>query len=65
VALLHLLAWLQSRAPQRDEEGQGGLEYALVAGVVVVAIVIAFRDFKVGDIITSALNEVEGLIGGS
>jgi Flp pilus assembly pilin Flp len=64
VALLQLLAWLESRAPAADEEGQGGLEYALVAGVVVVAIVIAFRDFGVDDIINSALNKVKGLIDG-
>ena len=64
MALLQLLAWLESRAPETDEEGQGGLEYALVAGVVVVAIVIAFRDFGVDDIINSALNKVKGLIDG-
>jgi Flp pilus assembly pilin Flp len=49
---------------RRDEEaGQGGLEYALVAGVVVVAIIIAFQNFPVGDIVTSGLDQVQGLIG--
>jgi Flp pilus assembly pilin Flp len=62
VALMHLLAWLQSRAPRRDEAGQGGLEYALVAGVVIVAIILAFDSFPVGQIVTDSLTKVQGLL---
>jgi hypothetical protein len=47
------------------EAGQGGLEYALAAGVVVVAIIVAFQSFPIGQIVTDALTAVQGLIGGS
>jgi Flp pilus assembly pilin Flp len=46
-----------------DEAGQGGLEYALTAGVVVVAIIVAFQNFPIGEIVTNALDQVQGLIG--
>jgi Flp pilus assembly pilin Flp len=43
------------------EDGQGGLEYALVAGVVVVAIITAFSIFPIGSIVSNALTKVQNL----
>jgi Flp pilus assembly pilin Flp len=62
VALKHLLGRLRSVTSRAGETGQGGLEYALVAGVVVVAIIVAFDAFPVGDIVTAGLEAVQGLI---
>lgn len=45
-----------------DERGQNGLEYALVAGVVVVAIIGAFNAFPIGSIVTTGLNKVKNLM---
>jgi Flp pilus assembly pilin Flp len=52
--------WLGRRDPT-TEAGQGGLEYALVAGVVVVAIITAFSVFPIADIVTTALTKVQNL----
>jgi Flp pilus assembly pilin Flp len=65
VALMQLLAWLPTMVRRDEEAGQGGLEYALVAGVVVVAIIIAFQQFPVGEIVTAGLTKVQDLVGGS
>lgn len=48
--------------PSSLESGQGGLEYALAAGVVVVAVVVAFQNFPIDGLITDALTLVEELI---
>ncbi len=62
----YLWAWLETlRSMVIDadgERGQNGLEYALVAGVVVVAIIGAFSAFPIGGIIQNALKKVQGLI---
>lgn len=64
MALMQLLGWLNALVPQRDEEGQGGLEYALVAGVVVVAIILAFNEIPIGKIVTDSFAKVQALITG-
>lgn len=63
---MQFLAWLPAlrRLRRNGEAGQGGLEYALVAGVVVVAIIIAFNTFPIGEIVTDSLNQVKNLISG-
>jgi Flp pilus assembly pilin Flp len=63
VGLTYLWAWFLTLLYRDDERGQGGLEYALVAGVVVVAIIIAFNTFPIGSIVTNSLSKVQKLIG--
>ncbi len=68
----YLWAWVATRSAlvveqggarrDGDEAGQNGLEYALVAGVVVVAIIAAFSAFPIGTIISSALTKVQNLL---
>jgi hypothetical protein len=48
-------------AAARHEVGQGGLEYALVAGVVVVAIIIAYQGLDLGSIVAGGLQRVHEL----
>ncbi len=65
VETLRATLWEQVSAhpvAAEDEVGQNGLEYALVAGVVVVAIIGAFTTFPIPSIITSALNKVKALV---
>jgi Flp pilus assembly pilin Flp len=44
------------------EVGQGGLEYALVAGVVVVAVIIAYQGFDLGSIVSGGLQRLQDLV---
>jgi Flp pilus assembly pilin Flp len=61
-ATLALWAWWLGLRDGDTEDGQGGLEYALVAGVVVVAIITAFSVFPIADIVTNALTKVQNLV---
>src|SRR5262245_3964638 len=45
------------------EEGQDGIEYALVAAVVVVAVVAALKTGFPGDVISTAVSKVSGAMG--
>jgi hypothetical protein len=38
------------------------LEYALAIGVVVVAVIVAFQNTPVGDIVSGAFEQIETLI---
>lgn len=49
-------------AGRADQRGQNGLEYALVAGVVVVAIISAFTAFPIAAIVSGALTKVKDLV---
>jgi Flp pilus assembly pilin Flp len=66
VALVQLIgAWRRLRAltGRESETGADSIEWALVVGVVVVAIVAALTAVFPGDIVTSAASEVSGLFG--
>jgi hypothetical protein len=45
------------------EEGQDGIEYALVAAVVVVAVIAAMKAGFPGTIISTAIGKVSGALG--
>ncbi len=66
MAATYLWAWFETlrfmAMPGDDERGQNGLEYALVAGVVVVAIIGAFTAFPIGDIVNTGLTRVRNLM---
>ena len=63
MALMYCAEWLKAALNRDGEEGQGGLEYALVAGVIVFAIITALAAFPVDGIVDSALGQLETLIG--
>jgi len=54
-------AALEARGMAR-EEGQGVVEYALVLGVLVVAIFVAFNTGNVGGVITGAIGRLQGVL---
>lgn len=56
---LHL--WATEKSAGR-EEGQGTTEYAVVLGVIVVAIVVAFNTANVGAVIGQLVDRVEALM---
>jgi Flp pilus assembly pilin Flp len=50
-------------AALKREEGQDGIEYALVAAVVVVAVIAAMKAGFPGEVITAAVGKVSGALG--
>lgn len=62
---LTLMIALQTRVANRDENGQGTLEYlgmALVAGIIVLAVVAAVGDGSViGDAFSGAIEKVTSI----
>lgn len=52
---------IKAQVPER-EEGQGTVEYAVVLGVLVVAIVTAFTVANPASVVTTAIGRVSSLI---
>jgi Flp pilus assembly pilin Flp len=69
VSIIGLWAWLEVLRGWRREKGQGTVEYALVLGVIVVAVVLAMSQGTptITSIINTALDKVKTTItsGGS
>jgi len=60
----YVAAWVQTWVSLigdriHREEGQDGMEYAVVAAVVIVAAALAYTNFGIGDIVTSALTKIK------
>jgi hypothetical protein len=61
--LLTLLLALQTRVVERDEKGQGTLEYVgmiVVAALLAAAVIAAAQGVDLGGVFTDAVNSVIG-----
>ncbi|MEZ0577368.1 hypothetical protein [Nocardioides sp. MH1] len=60
---LTLMLALQTRVAERDEKGQGTLEYVgmiVVAALLAAAVIAAARGVDLGSVFTDAVNSVIG-----
>jgi Flp pilus assembly pilin Flp len=55
--------WLQNRLDLRDEEGQTAVEYALVIGVVSIALVVLLSSGLADDFFTAFWDKVTSALG--
>jgi Flp pilus assembly pilin Flp len=56
---------LQARMKAENEEGQGVIEYVLVAGVISLALFVAFQTTGIAGQITSTVGEIVDTMAGS
>lgn len=56
---------LQAQAKAENEEGQGVIEYVLVAGVISLALFVAFETTGIAGQITATVSEVVDTMAGS
>lgn len=56
---------LQAQAKAENEEGQGVIEYVLVAGVISLALFVAFQTTGIAGQITATVGEIVDTMAGS
>jgi Flp pilus assembly pilin Flp len=61
--MLQLFVWLQNRFDLRDEEGQTAVEYALVIGVVAIALVTLLSSGLADSFFTAFWGKVTAALG--
>jgi Flp pilus assembly pilin Flp len=61
--MTQLFVWLQNRLDVRDEEGQTAVEYALVIGVVAIALVALLSSGLANDFFTAFWDKVTSALG--
>jgi Flp pilus assembly pilin Flp len=61
--MTQLFVWLQNRLELRDEEGQTAVEYALVIGVVSIALVVLLSSGLADDFFKAFWDKVTSALG--
>jgi Flp pilus assembly pilin Flp len=63
ICMTQLFVWLQNRLDLRDEEGQTAVEYALVIGVVSIALVVLLSSGLADDFFQAFWDKVTSALG--